>query len=184
MQTLEQDVLEGLNVELVPVFVDANTQIDRIHREAGEFIKEYNMTDPYCIEVVGYMFWARAEEAVDAVQMCVEEVVDGIEGAWLVDVVQQARQKSTEVMMVALRELARNGDMGVVERAVGKEVERIKIEWSVMIGVMKTGLARLSQLRQVAAQQTKECTAEAIEQYDFHMGYLRYYMNKNEHCRR
>ena len=184
MQGIQQDVLEGLAGELAMVFVGANSQIQRIHREAGEFIKEYNMTDKYCIEVVGYMFWARALEAVEAVQLCAEEVVNGIEGAWMVNVIGEVRAKSTEVMMVVLRELARSGDVELVEIVVGKEVERIRIEWSQMIGNIKQGLARLSQFRSSAVQQTEYCTTEAIEQYDFHMGFLRYYMNKNDHCRR
>lgn len=183
MQAMQEVVKEGLNDELVSIFVEVNALVAEIYRQIGEFIKEYNMTDEYCIQVVGYMHWARTLEAMEAVQTCAEKVVDEIDGQRLTEMLEQTRQKGIEVKTVVLRELARNGNMNEVERVVGKDLERVQMEWSVMVAALKAGVNELTKFRQTAVLQTKACTSEAIEKYEFHMGFLRYYMNKNDHCR-
>ncbi|XP_058455119.1 uncharacterized protein LOC131432695 [Malaya genurostris] len=187
MQRFHATQMVDLNAELIRTLAEASFEIQEIYRITGQFIEEYNMTDPYCIEFVQYMYWTHAKGATEAVQLCAEEVTDKIDSfhqtGFLV-LLEQSRRKASEVTTVVVRELAMSSVRKIVKESVGEELDTVKVQYLQMIEDMKQSLTKFSEIRKTGAEYTTVCTKKAVEEYAFHMGYLKYYLNKNKNCRK
>lgn len=187
LQSTYGTAMERLNERLVQTLMRAYQELDKIHRNTGEFIEGYNMTDKYCMEIVGYLYWAHAQEAVTGMQECAMQVVNlvdeaGREGVPLM--LEQARLQASEVTLVVVRELTKSIDSKQVEKNASEQLEEQQFQWLKTVEKLKKAVDAFVNSRKVINDRTELCTKDVIDQYNIHMGYIQYYLNKNKNCQR
>lgn len=187
LQSTYGTAMERLNEQLVRTLMGAYKELDKIHRNTGEFIEGYNMTDKYCMEVVGYLYWAHAQEAVTGMQECAVQVVNLIDEAsreGVPSMLEQARLQASEVTLVVVRELAESSDRKQVEANVSEHLEEQQFQWLKVVEKLKKAVDGFVNSQKVIIDRTEICTKDVVEQYNIHMGYIQYYLNKNKNCHR